>query len=160
MPFKNKIKMMIIVIFLLIISIDFTYLNYKASTTLNEECSTTFEYRNNHVGLIMPVNGTMVLRPNSTGMIELSGVVELNGSTYKLGRSITFEYERESDSIFRLKNMGLEIYAIDNLNNNFMDTNFFSIGGEYSRRMTLSIINNAFIIGNLLSPVFMCVIKP
>lgn len=50
-------------------------------------------------------------------------------------------------------------HAADNTSDAIMDALFFSISKEKVRYMTVDRINNAYVIGNLHSPVFMCVVK-
>lgn len=156
---KKNIKKIAVISLFLVIVFDVIYFKSKVDDSLNEECSTTFVYKNNRAGLAMPVNGTLILKSNATGLIELSGIVSLRGSPHRLARVISFDYERENASVFKLTDMMLEKHSGDDLDNDFLDANFFSMKNEPSRHMILTKVDNAFIIGNLHSPVFMCVIK-
>lgn len=160
--FFNKSHTLIVIllsVLTLILICDYYYLTHKAHNVLNVECNSTFEIKNNHAQLTMPVNGTLVIRADATGLIELTGFAMIGGSSYKLSRGLTFKYEQDNEGIYKLTNISEVIHAGDQVKNEFLNSNFFSFNTENSRNMSLVKINNAFIIGNLHSPVFMCVVK-
>lgn len=74
-------------------------------------------------------------------------------------RDIRFNYQKEGDGIYRIFNITTIKYPSDDSPDALIDSVFFSTSHENERFMNLTKIKNAYVIGNLHSPVFMCVVK-
>ncbi|WPU21969.1 hypothetical protein RI049_18230 [Cedecea neteri] len=157
---KSRKWLFLITIMMAVAVLEYLYLSKKNARTFDAVCNAAFEVTHNHVGLTLPLNGTAVFRPDSTGIVELSGNTILNGKPERLSRTISFNYARENGDIFKLTNISEVSHAGDTFDNDFLNANFLSINPEHSKLMALARINNTIVIGNAYSPIFMCVEKP
>lgn len=160
MKIKN-ISVVAIIAFvgLAVIAVDVLLLGQKRKETLNDSCTSVLDAHNSAAGFQTLVNAVLVMNPNETAYIDLSGFVEYKTQKFVLAREIKFKYDKEGEDIYRLTDMGLVKHASDNAPDNLIDSVFFSMNHEKERFMTVKRIKNAYIVGNLHSPVFMCVVK-
>ncbi|EHF4936930.1 FidL-like protein [Enterobacter hormaechei] len=160
MKIKN-ISVIAIIAFvgLVVIAVDVLLLGQKRKETLNDSCTSVFDTRDSAAGFQTQVNAVLVMNPNETAYIDLSGIAEYKNQKFVLSREIKFKYDKEGEDIYRLTDMGQVKHASDNAPDNLIDSVFFSMNHEKERFMTVKKIKNAYVVGNLHSPVFMCVVK-
>lgn len=159
-----KINSFLLMVFLLAISVVITYfdtvfLNQKRKGLLNENCTAFLEFHDTPSGFSARINIFLVMRNQKYGYIDMSGHVTHKGENYTLSREIKFIYKDESPDIYEISRLTLIKQASDTTPNELMDSIFFSMNYEMARHMTVRRIRNAYVIGNLHSPVFMCVVK-
>ena len=102
---------------------------------------------------------TLVMNPNMRGYISFSGDISLEEKKMVLSREINFSYKKDSDGIYKLYDFKTSKRLRDTAPDTIVDHFLFSSTHEKARLMTLSKIQNTFLIGNLHSPVFMCIKK-
>lgn len=155
----SRLKKEILGVSLLIITASTIFLLTTVNPNrFNAQCTTSFEYRNNSRNLTLPITATLVLRKNATGFLEMSGFFHLNGEHLTVSRNIKFDYSKINASLFKITNIKSEKDKADNVDDDFLSTVFFSIGTGRERFMSVLNEKNTLIIGNVHSPVFICVI--
>lgn len=144
---------------LAVIVLDILFLGQKRKETLNDSCTAVFDTHDTASDFQTLVNAVMVMNPNESAFIDLSGIVEHRNQKYVLSREIKFKYDKEGEDIYRMTDLSMVKHGSDTAPDSLLDSIFFSINHENARFMTVKRIKNAYIIGNLHSPVFMCVVK-
>lgn len=143
----------------LVISIVLFFLNQKRKEVHDDHCTAVMEFHDTESGFSAGMNVVLVLNPKEYGYIDMSGHVTYKGNYYTLSREIKFTYENEGNNIYKLSELTQIKQTSDTTPDRLMDSIFFSMSHEKARNMTLKRIRNAYVVGNLHSPVFMCVIK-
>ncbi|MBS6004100.1 MAG: hypothetical protein KIC48_16555 [Citrobacter sp.] len=159
---KSKEKYLIInllAITVTVVCIYAFYLNQKRKEVLNANCTAVMEYHDAMSGFSSEINVVLVLSPQEYGYIDMSGQVTYEGRGNTLNRKIKFAYEKEVDDIYMISGLTLIKQTSDTAPDGLMDRIFFTISHEKERNMTVKRVSNAYVIGNLHSPVFMCVVK-
>lgn len=155
---KNKISLLFLIIALSIL-VNLLYFYLNKGNSLNSSCISvlrTHEYANNFAST---ETATLVMNPNRKGYISFSGKILYEKKTMTFFRDIRFNYQKEGDGIYRIFNITTIKYPSDDSPDALIDSVFFSTSHENERFMNLTKIKNAYVIGNLHSPVFMCVVK-
>lgn len=158
---RKFVKPLIVIPFLLlaVITFNITYFTLNNGSVVNDTCVSVLRTHdfNNHFNSIETVK--LVMSPDQTGYISLSGSMSSNNKTTTLFREIRFKYDKENDDIYKLFDIETVKHSRDNTPDILVDSFFFSTRHEKARYMTVSKITNAYAIGNLHSPVFLCVVK-
>ncbi|WP_274242169.1 MULTISPECIES: FidL-like protein [unclassified Enterobacter] len=149
----------ITIVILAVLIVDLALLGQKRKETLNDKCTAVFEIHDTATGFWTVINAVLVMNPNDTAYIDLSGTVEHKQQKFVLSRQISFTYDKEGEDIYRLTGLGLSKHAQDNAPDPLIDRLLFSLNNERERFMTIKRVKNAYVAGNLHSPVFMCVVK-
>lgn len=144
---------------IVVVLINVILFTQKKAEVISDRCTTVLDTQDMSTEFSSRLNLVLVLRPEGTGYIDMSGNVNFQSRDYVAFREIKFSYEREEDDIFKMTHMELIKHASDSVPDKLMDSVFFSMSHEKARYMTVNRIHNAYIIGNLHSPVFMCVVK-
>ena len=153
---KKKTFFISLVIILMPITFLFIVINQNR---FEAQCDATFEYRNSSGNLVLPLTATLILRRNATGVIQMSGVFYSNDSNFRVLRNISFDYSKENSGLYNISNIRLSKSNYDNVDDDFMANNFFSAGTGKERFMSVLKVKNTLIVGNVHSPVFICVLK-
>lgn len=148
----------VIILIAIMVIMDINYIEKRRKDLLNDSCTTVLEFHSLRSDFAAYLNTVLVLRPDETGYMDMTGRVETTGNHYVTSRTIKFSYLSEGDNIYYLEDMSTDKYASDNTPDNLMNSVFFSISKK-GRYMTLEKINNGYIVGNLHSPVLICVAK-
>lgn len=155
----SRLKKEILGISLLIITASIIFLLTTVNPNrYNSQCTTYFEYRNNSRNSALPITATLVLRKNATGFLEMSGFFYLDGERLTVSRNINFNYSKENAVLYKISNIKSEKTKTDNVDDDFISTFFFSSGTGRERFMSVLKERNTLIIGNVHSPVFICVL--
>lgn len=102
------------------------------------------------------------LHVNGSGEVDFSGIVSETGE-YGIGkrniqRTITFAYEMLDSSTARLSEARVSKKSTDTIPDDFFTKAIYD-SSEPERRMHISKLQNAYLIGNIFSPSLMCVSK-
>lgn len=155
---KNK-KILLPCLVLLLIACNFIYFTLNRGEVFNDSCVAVLRTEEQNSGFNSTETLTLVLNPDKSGYIAFSGDINNHGKMMTLYRELRFKYEKESDDIYKMTNIETVKHSRDNAPDALVDSVFFSTQHEKARYMTLGKINNSYVIGNLHSPVFICVVK-
>lgn len=144
---------------LIMIVCNTVYFSLNRGGILNDACVSVLRTQEFTSNFISNETVTLVMNPDRSGYISFSGNMLLNGNATTLFRDIKFNYQKESDDIYKLYNIQTIKHSRDNAPDALVDSIFFSTSHEKARYMTVNKIKNSYVIGNLHSPVFMCVVK-
>ncbi|KFK93399.1 hypothetical protein IV04_17190 [Serratia sp. Ag1] len=159
---KSKLKRPVFYLPALIIFIilcNILYFSYDRGAILNDSCVSVLRMQEFTTGFSSTETLTLVVNPNKSGYIALSGNVFYQGKPMILFREIRFRYEKETHDIYKLYDIETVKNSRDNTPDSLIESVFFSTKHQKPRYMIVRKIMNAYVIGNLHSPVFMCVVK-
>ncbi|WP_434638748.1 FidL-like protein [Klebsiella sp. I138] len=157
---NKKIKYVFVAVFLLVtLAVIFSILQKRSSEVFSDTCTSVFSMENLSSSFTSSVDTMIVFRRDKSAYIAFSGQLNADNRTMILSRDIHFHYEKDSRNVYQMNHISTVKHAADNTSDAIMDALFFSISKEKVRYMTVDRINNAYVIGNLHSPVFMCVVK-
>ncbi|WII85135.1 hypothetical protein N5863_29010 (plasmid) [Klebsiella pasteurii] len=129
---------------------------------VNFSCTSKLIYESSKTNEAMNANILFLLRADGEGVIIFDGEVNDKEGDYKLSRKINFRYEYFSSRFFIIKEESLVLSKKDTIPNGFFEEKYFPAHAFYIT--PIKGINNALLIGNSISPVFICVnddgIKP
>lgn len=146
-------------IILLISIINIINLVLNSGGGLNFTCVSVLRTQDFTNDFISNETVTLVMKPDRSGYISFSGEISYKNKTTNFSRDIRYNYEKESGELYRFYDIITVKHPRDNTPDELVDSIFFSTSHDKARHMTASKIQNAYIIGNLHSPVFMCVVK-
>lgn len=155
---KNK-KLFFLCLLILVIACNLLYFTVYRGKVLNDSCVSVMRTEEYTSGFYSTVTTTLVLNTDNSGYIAFSGDISNHGKTMTLLRELMFKYEKVSNSIYKMSNIETVKYPIDSAPDALVDSMFFSTQHGNARYMTVGKINNSYIIGNLHSPIFICVVK-
>ncbi|MFP2826046.1 FidL-like protein [Citrobacter braakii] len=155
---KNPSFFLPCLVFLLVVC-NFLYFTLNRGKVLNDTCVSVLRTEEKTIDFHSTETTTLVLNPDNSGYIAFSGNISNNGRVMTLLRELRFKYVKESDNIYKMEKIETIKHSRDNTPDALVDSVFFSTRHEKARYMTVSKIMNAYVIGNLYSPVFICVVK-
>ncbi|MCU6345965.1 hypothetical protein [Enterobacter quasiroggenkampii] len=155
---KSMLKKRKIIIFILLSSIllagIFTYFLYRNRVLI--DCDADFVFRAPQNQYL--IKGTMKLKMdhNQKGHISIDGIVETKNEQTRLNRDAIFTYYQLNPSSFRMDNLKVIKGERDNASDKDFAENFYSLAFKTRRVLTIYKIENGYLVGNHVSPAFMC----
>lgn len=143
----------------LLIASNILFFTSNQGEIFNDTCVSVLRTEERISGFHSTETIRLVLNTDNSGYIAFSGNINLHEKVMTLYREFRFTYEKESNGLYRLSNIETVKHSSDNAPDTLIDSVFFSTHHEKARYMTLGKIMNSYIIGNLHSPVFICVVK-
>lgn len=126
-----------------------------SKNTLDFSCSSNLLHRDLSTGLSMNTNEHFMFRPDGKGMITLDGEIYSKDHSYKLSRTIQFNYEHFGKHIYKLSGKTVNVNNKDSLPENMFEDNYYSSSEVYISH--IKNIKNAFLIGSRILPVSVCI---
>lgn len=155
----RNIRFVLPFIVVLVIASNLLYFTLNRGKVLDDTCVSVLRTEDKTVEFYSTETTTLVVNPDNTGYIAFSGHIISHGKSMTLFRELRFTYQQESDGIYKLSNIETVKHTRDNTPDALFDSVFFSIRHEKARYMTVRKVMNSYVIGNLYSPVFICVVK-
>ena len=157
---KNKkvlllIGLMITILFFLVLITH----NRDIKGGIDYHCSTSFRMQYNNPDFSARLNIFLQLQKNGTAFFDIIGKADYFGKNYDIARTYHFNYQKESDLVYHLTQISTSRRSPDTVDDNLMNSLFFSTtqkGGQYMR---MTRMENSYIINNLHSPLFICIIN-
>jgi len=153
-------------IFLLIGLIAITLLIFLFSSSEKEfkggvyfHCSTTFQMKYNNPDFAAKVNVFLQLQKNERGLFDITGKADVDGENFDIARTYHFNYEKQSGSVYHLTDITTSRRNYENVDDVLMNSLFFSTTQEDGRYLRMTKMENSYVIGNLHSPVFICIVR-
>lgn len=131
----------------------------QSSNSMNIYCSTILQLAQKDPDLSATLDLTFRLQRNHTGQVALSGNIQKDGSSQVISRSMLFDYEIENPDEVSFKNMRYAKNLKDTASDEDFKMNFFYVPEGQKRTIKIHAIQNAYLIENVHSPVFLCVNK-
>lgn len=144
---------------ILLLACNVLYFTSNQGENFNDTCVSVLRTEERISGFHSTETIRLVLNADNSGYIAFSGNINLHEKVMTLYREFRFTYEKESNGLYKLSNIETVKHSSDNAPDTLIDSVFFSTHNDKARYMTLGKIMNAYIIGNLHSPVFICVVK-
>lgn len=155
----RKINLLLVLLVLMVIVFNFFYFTFNRGEVLNDSCVSVFRIEDHTNELHSIETAKLVFNPDKSGYIALSGNVSEYGKVMTLSRDLNFKYEKENKNIYKMTNIETVKHSKDNVPDALFNSMFLSTQHEKARYMTVDKIMNSYVIGNLHSPVFICVVK-
>jgi hypothetical protein len=162
MKLKNNKHLIYIFTFALAILISIFLANHffwkgTSMEMSNYDCSTTFDSKINTIGFATKMNIFLHIKEDSTAHLDIVGNVAYKKDNYNAARAYDFNYRKQNGDIYHLTNIKMSKRSADNTADNIMNSLFFSYDSNAGRYIKIRKINNAYIISNFYSPLFICV---
>lgn len=153
-------------IFLLISLVAITLLFFLFSSLEKEfkgggyfHCSTTFQIKYNKPDFTAKVNVFLQLQKDGRGFFDITGKADVDGENFDIARTYHFNYEKQRSSVYHLTEITASHRNYENVNNTLMNSLFFSTAQENGRYLRMTKMENSYVIGNLHSPLFVCIVS-
>lgn len=141
-------------------SLSIIYWQMKGSL-LNFSCSSYFAQDNKAEDFYMISNTLMSFSLDRKGFISMDGWVAHKGKVYKFRRDYSFIYKNASGNKWQLLDAEVTIAGSDDVPVGMIERNFFSTdnkkNGNYIYVAQVEDIKDAWIVGGLYTPAFICV---
>ncbi|HHU0636855.1 TPA: FidL-like protein [Enterobacter hormaechei subsp. xiangfangensis] len=157
-PIKKPLVLLLLIMLLSVLG-NAIYFYLNRGDRLDVSCVSVLRTHEYAIGFKSTETATLVMSPNHSGYISFSGKVFYENKTMQFFREIRFNYHKEGDGNYKIFDINTFKHPSDNAPDALIDSVFFSTSQEKSRFMNLTKIYNAYVIGNLHSPVFMCIVK-
>lgn len=162
MKLKNKkitISLLVALIIVTLATLWIVTLQNKKQRLFGSDCSATLSMHDKSARFATNLNIYLNMRENGTGYLDMTGTTNSGGVDARAARSYSFNYALQSGNTLHLTNIVLDKRAADTANDGLMDKLIFSIDSHTGRYVKIAAFNNAWTIGNLYSPLFVCVIN-
>ena len=156
---KFKIAAFMLVMFILAFSISHIFKVEK--NTLDINCSSTFQIPTMASKYVLSGRTTFSFEPDGNGMIEVDGRVNNDkGLTQNtsLRRKLSFSYHYNKNGEIKMSDIIVTKYTTDNFDDHFFNAFLFDLSTK-ERTIKISRVENAYLMSNAFSPVFMCVTR-
>ena len=145
---------------MIIIALTFyANINYRNIKYLDNDCSTSLIMRDRINGFYIKTNIYIDFSKDSTGYLDMSGNISINDEVYTIARSWRFEYEFTSKDTLYLTDFKMDKRAVDNSPDDLVNKQVFNTFSNQGRYLKIGNMNGAWSIGNLYSPVFLCILR-
>ncbi|MCX2867733.1 hypothetical protein ORL23_09585 [Kluyvera cryocrescens] len=142
--------------FLLSVYLIFSRHPYDGMTV---NCSTILSLAHKNPDVSSVVDLTLRLHSNHTGQVALSGSIKQDNTTRTISRAVHFDYEIKNPGELLIENMRYEKNQKDSATDDDFKMNFFYVPDGKQRLIKINPLQNAYLIENPHSPVFLCVNK-
>lgn len=162
MKLKNKKIIISLLMALIIVTLATLWvlsLQEQKQRLFGSDCSATLAMRDKSANFAANLNIYLNMREDRTGYLDMTGTVNSGGVDERAARSYSFDYVLQSGNTLHLTNIVLDKRTADTANDGLMDKLIFSIDSRTGRYVKIAAFNNAWTIGNLYSPLFVCVIN-
>lgn len=159
MYIKFKIATFMLVIFILAFSISHIF--KVENNNLDINCTSTFQIPSMASKYILSGRTTFSFKPDGNGMIEVDGRVNNDKGLTKntsLRRKLTFSYHYNKNGEINMSDIIVTKYTTDNFEDRFFNAFLFDLSTR-ERTIKISRLENAYLMSNAFSPVFMCVTR-
>lgn len=131
----------------------------KENPTLSNDCSAVFAMQDKAGHFTARLNIYLNIRGDNTGYLDMAGTLSSKEVEYTAARAWHFDYQLQNGNTLHLTHIAMDKRAADNAPDDVVDRLIFSTDPATSRYVKIAGMNNAWIIGNLYSPQFVCVIN-
>ena len=161
MKLKNKKTISVLLAAFIVVSTTVWLVNIhkKDNPTLSNDCSAVFAMQDKAARFAARLNIYLNMRDDSTGYLDMAGTLNSDGVEYTTARAWRFNYRLQNGNTLHLTNIAMDKRAADNAPDDVVDKLIFSTDPSSARYVKIAVLNNAWVIGNLYSPQFMCVIN-
>ena len=161
MKLKNKKTISVLIAAFVVVStvIWIANIHKKENPALNNDCSAAFAMRDKAAHFTASLNLYLNMRDDNSGYLDMTGTVNSNGIDYTTARAWRFGYRLQSGNTLHLTEIAMDKRAADNAPDDVIDKLIFSTDPSTGRYVKIATLNNAWVIGNLYSPQFVCVIN-
>lgn len=163
--FMNKIKKNLFFISIMTFSalsilVFVLYSNVKqnASSLLKGECFAQFIKLDKTENTLAKIDFYLNFNEKGFGYIDMSGKLNAVNSGI-IARSYKFRYNFHSENMIHLSQIQQTKRAADNADENLMKKMILSIDTKPGLYVKVTKLLNSYVIGNVYSPLFICVIK-
>lgn len=135
------------------------YMQWKApARDLEKDCTAIFTIKDKPSDFYAQLNLFVHMKKDNTGYFDLSGKTYTSKDSFTTARSYSFNIQKQGGNIYHLNSIKLSKRLADNTRDDIMDKLVFSIDSQDGRYVRLTEIDGAYVVGNLYSPAFICII--
>lgn len=155
---KNKKILYLLGLILIVVSIVIIA-NLRVKGGASFDCSTSWRIQHNNPGFTARLNVFLHVQKNGSGLFDVTGKVDLPDGVYEVARTYYFTYTQQGDSVYHLTDLTTSSRRSETVNNDLMNNLFFSTTQPEGRYMRMTKMENSYVIDNLYSPVFICLMN-
>ncbi|WP_300000347.1 hypothetical protein [uncultured Cedecea sp.] len=122
-------------------------------------CATSFQMKYNKPEFIAKLNIFLQLQRDGRGIFDISGKVYSQGETFDVARTYHFIHQREGGTVYHLTDIKTSRRNYESVDETLMNSLFFSATQKEGRYLRMTKMENSYIIDNLHSPVFVCIVS-
>ena len=161
MNVKNKKTLSVLLAAFIVVGTVIWLVNVhkKAEPALSNDCSAVFAMQDKAAHFSASLNIYLNMRDDNTGYLDMAGAVNHDGVDYTTARAWRFNYRLQNGNTLHLTQIAMDKRAADNAPDELVDKLIFSTDPKTGRYVKIAVLNNAWVIGNLYSPQFVCVIN-
>ncbi|WP_186366945.1 FidL-like protein [Yersinia aleksiciae] len=131
----------------------------KPKGSVSYNCLSAFGMKVKSQHFTTSLNIFLEMRKDNTGYLDIAGKVTHNGNENKIARSYSFNYKKQKGDIYHLTDIVMSKRTADTTDDVLMNNLIFSIDSGIGRYIRITQLNNAYIVGNLYSPLFFCTVN-
>lgn len=131
----------------------------KIKGGVDYHCSTSFRVQRDNPDFSARLNIFLQVKRNGSAFFDITGKVDHLGKSYDVARTYNFNYQKESDLVYHLTQMSISERSPDTVDNNLMNSLFFSTNQKDGQYMRVTKMENSYVVNNLHSPIFICIIN-
>lgn len=161
MKLKNKKTISVLLAAFIVVSTTIWLVNIhkKENPTLSNDCSAVFAMQDKAARFSARLSIYLNMRDDNTGYLDITGKVNRDDVDYTAARAWRFNYRLQSGNTLHLTQIAMDKRAADNAPDDLVDKLIFSTDPGTGRYVKIAVLNNAWVISNLYSPQFLCVIN-
>ena len=146
-------------VFVIVVTITWVMLVHRKNySTLDNDCSAAVSIRDKSANFSARLNIYLSLHTDNTGYLDIVGRISEAGVSYTTARSWRFDYILKNGNSAYLTRLTMDKRAADNSPDGLVDRLIFSTDTGSERYVKIAVLKNAWVIGNLYSPQFLCLI--
>lgn len=141
-------------VFMMMIVISFhNFISIKENEY--NECHAGYNFNNNNSEIHLDMY--LVMSKEHIAHLSVLGLVKDNGLNHMISRYYTFNYEKLSERRYKLKNITLSKHISDNANSIMIPSSLFDLDTNSTAVINVTKLMNGYVIGDLYSPIFICI---
>jgi len=157
---KSRIIGFMLSVFVIVVTIFSAVIGHKKNySTLDNDCSAAVSIRDKSANFSARLNIYLSLHNDNTGYLDVVGKISEAGVSYTTARSWRFNYALQNGNTAYLTRLTMDKRAADDSPDGLVDRLIFSTDAGSGRYVKIAVLNNAWVIGNLYSPQFLCLIR-
>jgi len=122
-------------------------------------CSTSFRLTHDNPKFNAGLNLFLQLQKNGSGLIDMTGKVDIQGESFDVARIYNFNYEKQGESVYHLTDINTSLRSSETIDDTVMNNAFFSTTPKEGRYLRMTKMGNSYVIDNLHSPIFICIVN-
>lgn len=157
---KNK-KIVLLVFFMMVILsiVLFSIPEKEVRGGVYFHCSTSFRLTHDNPKFNAGLNIFLQFQKDGSGIIDMTGKVDIQSGSFDVARIYHFNYEKQGGSVYHLTDITTSLRSSETVDDTVMNNLFFSTTPKEGRYLRMTKMGNSYVIDNLHSPIFICIVN-